>query len=52
MPSAKPSKAETPFERFKTLTTRIVSVPRAEIQKRETQWKDGRKQHKSHHRHR
>jgi len=27
-------------------------VPHAEIQKRETQWKNGRKQHTSHHRHR
>jgi hypothetical protein len=45
-------KDETPFERFKWLTKRVVSVPHAEIQKRETAWKNGRKQHKSHHRHR
>jgi hypothetical protein len=43
---------ETPFERFKRLTTKVVSVPRTEIQKRELQWKNGRKQHKSHKRHR
>jgi hypothetical protein len=46
------AKQETPFERFKRLTTQVVSVPRAEIQKRELQWKNGRKQHKSHKRHR
>jgi len=44
--------AETPFERFKRLTARVISVPRAEIQKRELQWKNGRKQHNSHKRHR
>ena len=44
--------AETPFERFKRLTKRVVSVPHADIQKRETEWKNGRKQHKSHHRRR
>jgi hypothetical protein len=43
---------ETPFERFKRFTERVISVPRAEIQKRELQWKNGRKQHKSHKRHR
>jgi len=48
----KPQKEETPFERFKLLTAQVVSVPRAEIQKRELQWKNGRKQHKSHKRHR
>jgi len=34
---------ESPFERFKRLTTKVVSVPRAEIQKRELQWKNERK---------
>jgi hypothetical protein len=48
----KPRKQEPPYERFKRFTTRVVSVPRAEIQKRELQWKNGRKHHKSHHRHR
>jgi hypothetical protein len=43
---------ETPFEKFKKLTTRVVSVPRAEIHKRELAWKNGQKKHKSHHRHR
>jgi hypothetical protein len=52
MPEPKPPKVETPFERFKRLTSRLVSVPHAEIRKRETEWKNGRKQHKSHHRHR
>jgi len=51
MESNKP-REETPFKRFKRLTTRVISVPRAEIQKLETEWKDGRKQHKNHHRHR
>jgi len=52
VPEAKPAPRETPFERFKRLTSRVISVPHAEIQKRETQWKNGRKQHKSHKRHR
>ena len=38
--------------RFKRTTAQIMSVPRSEIQKRELQWKNGRKQHKSHKRHR
>jgi len=42
---------ETPFERFKRLTERVISVPRAEIQKREAKYKEQRKI-KSHHRHR
>jgi hypothetical protein len=44
----KPQKEETAFGRFKRLTTKVILVPHAEIQKRETQWKNGRKQHKSH----
>jgi hypothetical protein len=51
MESNKP-KEETAFERFKKLTTRVVSVPRTEIQKRELQWKNGRKKHETHKRHR
>jgi len=47
-----PKKEETPFERFKRLTTRVVSVPHAEIQKRELQWKNDRKKHETHRRHR
>jgi len=43
---------ESPFERFKRLTTKVVSVPRAEIQKRELQWKNERKKHQTHKRHR
>ena len=35
MEHTKPQKEETPFERFKRFTTQVVSVPRAEIQKRE-----------------
>jgi hypothetical protein len=46
------TKEETPFERFKRLTTKVVSVPRAEIQKRELQWKNDRKKHETHKRHR
>jgi len=45
-------KDETPFERFKRITAQVVSVPRAEIQKRELQWKNNRKKHESHKRHR
>jgi hypothetical protein len=48
----KPQGEETPFERFKQLTTRVVSVPRAEIQKRELKWKNDRKKHETHKRHR
>jgi hypothetical protein len=42
---------ETPVARFKRRAARVVSVPRAEIQKRETKYKEQRKI-KSHHRHR
>jgi len=52
MSEGKPKREETPFEKFKRLTTRIVSVPKAEIQKRELEWENGKKQHKSHKRHR
>jgi len=48
----KPQKEETPFERFRRLASRVVSVPRAEIQKRELQWKNDRKKHETHKRHR
>jgi hypothetical protein len=48
----KPAKEETPFERFKPITSRVVSVPRAEIQKRELRWKNDRKKHETHRRHR
>jgi hypothetical protein len=47
-----PPKDETPFERFKRKTTQIMSVPRAEIQKRELKWKNDRKKHETHKRHR
>jgi hypothetical protein len=46
------AKEETPFERFKRLTGRVVSVPRAETQKRELKWKNDRKKHETHKRHR
>jgi len=48
----KPQKEETPFERFKRFTAHVVSVPRAEIQKRELAWKNDRKKHETHKRHR
>jgi hypothetical protein len=41
-------KSETQFERFKRLTMRVMSVPRAEIQKRELKWKNDRKKHETH----
>jgi len=44
--------SETPFERFKRYTARAISVPRTEIQKRELKWKNDRKKHKTHKRHR
>jgi hypothetical protein len=50
--SKEQARQETPFERFKRLTAQVVSVPRAEIQKRELQWKNGRKKHETHKRHR
>jgi hypothetical protein len=43
--------SETPFERFKRLTARVIAVPRTEIQKREIKYKEQRKI-KSQHRHR
>jgi hypothetical protein len=49
MPSEHPKREETPFERFKRFTAKIVSVPHSEIKKREAEWKNGRKI-KSHHR--
>jgi hypothetical protein len=48
----KPPKEETPFGRFRRLTTRVMSVRRAKIQKRELTWKNGRKKHETHKRHR
>jgi hypothetical protein len=51
MPERKSEREETPFEKFKRLTTRVVSVPRTEIQKREVEYKEQRKI-KNHHRHR
>ena len=50
--SVEDKKEETPFERFKRLTTHVVSVPRAEIQKRELKWKNDRKRPETHKRHR
>lgn len=44
--------SETPFERFKRLTERVILVPRSEIQKRELKWKNDRKKHETHKRHR
>ena len=51
-PAVAQEPSETPFERFKRLTAKVVSVPRAEIQKRELQWKNDRKKHETHKRHR
>ena len=47
-----PAKPETPFDAFKRLTEKVASVPHKEIQKREAEWKEGRKEHKSSKRHR
>jgi hypothetical protein len=45
-------KEETLFDSLNRLTTKVVSVPRTEIQKRELQWKNDRKKHETHKRHR
>ncbi len=41
--SIKPEKIETPFQRFKRLTTKVVAVPREEIQRREAEYKRSRR---------
>jgi hypothetical protein len=51
MSEAKPKSGETPFDKFKKLIEKVVSVPRTEIQKREVEYKEQRKI-KNHHRHR
>lgn len=38
VPEPEPKPEETPFDRFKKLTEKVVSVPRSEIQKREADW--------------
>jgi len=50
--SVEDKKEETPFERFKRIATQVVSVPPAEIQKRELKWKNDRKKHETYKRHR
>lgn len=52
MPQKSQPPAQSAFEKFRELTARVVSVPRAEIQKRELAWKNGRKKHETHKRHR
>jgi len=42
---------QKPFDKFRALTKKVMAVPHAEIEKRETQYKEQRKI-KSHHRHR
>jgi hypothetical protein len=39
--NAKPA-TETPFEKFRQFTKKIVSVPKAEIDRRETEYKKNR----------
>lgn len=36
------SKVQTPFDRFKEITSKIISVPKKEIDKREKAWKKKR----------
>jgi hypothetical protein len=36
-------KTETPFEKFRQFTKKIVSVPKAEIDRRETEYKKAHK---------
>jgi len=36
-------KNETPFEKFRQFTKKIVSVPKSEIDRRETEYKKARK---------
>ena len=42
MELSKPPKDETPLRDSKKLTTRVISVPRAEIVRREAEWKKER----------
>ncbi len=42
------TKSENPAEAFKRLTNQVLSVPRAEIQKREKEYKEQRKSQKRH----
>jgi hypothetical protein len=37
------NKKETPFEKFRTFTQKIVSVPKAEIDRREAEYQKTRK---------
>lgn len=39
----------TPFQKFQALAQGVVSVPKAEIDKREQRWKKDRAQNKSKH---
>ena len=40
-PSATP--APTPFEKFKDFARRIIAVPKEEADKKEREWREGRK---------
>jgi len=40
-PTEKPE--PTPFERMQALATRVLSVPKAEVDKREQEWREKRK---------
>ena len=40
-PSEKPE--PTPFEHMQSLATRVMSVPKSEVDKREEEWRENRK---------
>jgi hypothetical protein len=41
-----------PSDKFKKAMKQILSVPKKELERRELEYKNGRKQHKSHKQHR
>lgn len=41
--ATKPNEKETPFEKFKEFTRKVVSVPKAEIDRREREYQESRK---------
>jgi hypothetical protein len=43
---------QKPSDKFRSAMKQILSVSKKELQRREMEWKDGRKEHKSHRRHR
>lgn len=42
-----PPQSETPFQRFEEFARKVLSVPKAEIDKREREYRENRKQGKT-----